>query len=177
MRLCLLAILSFPMASLTCCAWRPRLRASSYALPVTDKIRNTIIPEPSDAPMIRESIQPESMTSVEALPEVNSALSRRPRLQMLRARRQLYRSPSLLARVSTYAHTLYMLQQLTQYLGFFNLTTANLHSGLAFRPKPSNVYTSWVVYSNVCTSWVVYCNNCNDPMGDKPDDANEPYVR
>jgi next-to-BRCA1 protein 1 len=49
-------------------------------------------------------------------------------------------------------------RQLTRCLGFFNnLATANLHSGLAFRPKPSNV----------CTSWVVYCNNCNDPMDDE----------
>jgi hypothetical protein len=134
------------------------------------------------------------MTSVEAFPEVDSALSRRPRLQMLRARRQLYRSPSLLARVSTYAHALYIPQQLTQCLGFFNnLATANLYSSLAFCSKLSNVCTLWGSYiattamirwmtsrpkpSIVCTSWVVYCNNCNDPMDDEPDDANEPYVR
>ncbi|KAF1834410.1 hypothetical protein BDW02DRAFT_334041 [Decorospora gaudefroyi] len=37
------------------------------------------------------------------------------------------------------------------------LATANYDSGLAFRPKPSNV----------CTSWVVYCNNCKEPMEDE----------
>ncbi|CAO2653114.1 Nn.00g025250.m01.CDS01 [Neocucurbitaria sp. VM-36] len=46
----------------------------------------------------------------------------------------------------------------TAHQGFFdNLVTTNRTSGLAFRPKPNNV----------CTSWVVYCNNCNQPMEDE----------
>lgn len=40
---------------------------------------------------------------------------------------------------------------------FENLANANFEGGLAFRPKPNNV----------CTSWVVYCNNCNHPMEDE----------
>ncbi|CAN9261504.1 unnamed protein product [Alternaria alternata] len=49
-------------------------------------------------------------------------------------------------------------QAFTARQNFFNnLATANYNSGLAFRPKPSNV----------CTSWVVYCNNCNEPMEDE----------
>lgn len=41
--------------------------------------------------------------------------------------------------------------------GFFNnLATASYNADLAFRPKPNNL----------CTSWVVYCNNCNHPMED-----------
>ncbi|KAF1938540.1 hypothetical protein EJ02DRAFT_457802 [Clathrospora elynae] len=40
---------------------------------------------------------------------------------------------------------------------FHTLATAGHNSGLAFRPKPSNA----------CTSWVVYCNNCNEPMEDE----------
>lgn len=43
-------------------------------------------------------------------------------------------------------------------LAFFNnLTNASYNADLAFRPKPSNT----------CTSWVVYCNNCNHPMEDE----------
>jgi len=42
--------------------------------------------------------------------------------------------------------------------GYFRgFVPVNHHSGLAFRPKPSNA----------CTSWVVYCNNCNEPMEDE----------
>jgi next-to-BRCA1 protein 1 len=42
--------------------------------------------------------------------------------------------------------------------GFFNNPAkAHYDAGLAFRPKPNNV----------CTSWVVYCNNCNHPMEDE----------
>ncbi|KAI2482215.1 zz type zinc finger domain-containing protein [Pyrenophora tritici-repentis] len=49
-------------------------------------------------------------------------------------------------------------QAFTARQSFFRgLATANHHSGLAFRPKPSNA----------CTSWVVYCNNCNEPMEDE----------
>ncbi|KAI4960788.1 hypothetical protein J4E86_002413 [Alternaria arbusti] len=49
-------------------------------------------------------------------------------------------------------------QAFTARQSFFNnLATANYNSGLAFRPKPSNA----------CTSWVVYCNNCNEPMEDE----------
>ncbi|XP_014560644.1 hypothetical protein COCVIDRAFT_34281 [Bipolaris victoriae FI3] len=40
---------------------------------------------------------------------------------------------------------------------FGNVTAAGSNSSLAFRPKPTNV----------CTSWVVYCNNCNEPMEDE----------
>lgn len=40
---------------------------------------------------------------------------------------------------------------------FSNLATPDFTPGLAFRPKPSNT----------CTSWVVYCNNCNHPMEDE----------
>jgi len=49
-------------------------------------------------------------------------------------------------------------QPLTTPPGFFNnLANASHNADLAFRPKPSNV----------CTSWVVYCNNCNHPMEDE----------
>lgn len=49
-------------------------------------------------------------------------------------------------------------QPLTTPSGFFNnLAQAHHNADLAFRPKPSNV----------CTSWVVYCNNCNYPMEDE----------
>jgi next-to-BRCA1 protein 1 len=49
-------------------------------------------------------------------------------------------------------------QAFTTRQNFFNhLTAANGNSGLAFRPKPTNL----------CTSWVVYCNNCNEPMEDE----------
>jgi next-to-BRCA1 protein 1 len=49
-------------------------------------------------------------------------------------------------------------QPLTTPPGFFkNLANATHNADLAFRPKPSNV----------CTSWVVYCNNCNHPMEDE----------
>ncbi|KAL6709323.1 hypothetical protein ACN47E_001730 [Coniothyrium glycines] len=40
---------------------------------------------------------------------------------------------------------------------FSNLSTPRSDAGLAFRPKPNNI----------CTSWVVYCNNCNHPMEDE----------
>lgn len=40
---------------------------------------------------------------------------------------------------------------------FNNLAHASYNADLAFRPKPSNT----------CTSWVVYCNNCNHPMEDE----------
>ncbi|KAF2825004.1 hypothetical protein CC86DRAFT_371470 [Ophiobolus disseminans] len=40
---------------------------------------------------------------------------------------------------------------------FNNLANASHNADLAFRPKPNNV----------CTSWVVYCNNCNHPMEDE----------
>lgn len=40
---------------------------------------------------------------------------------------------------------------------FNHLTAANGNPSLAFRPKPSSL----------CTSWVVYCNNCNEPMEDE----------
>ncbi|KAH9873160.1 hypothetical protein J1614_005558 [Plenodomus biglobosus] len=40
---------------------------------------------------------------------------------------------------------------------FNNLASANFDGGLAFRPKPLDA----------CTSWVVYCNNCNHPMEDE----------
>ncbi|KAF1919023.1 hypothetical protein BDU57DRAFT_490926 [Ampelomyces quisqualis] len=40
---------------------------------------------------------------------------------------------------------------------FSNLASASHNADLAFRPKPNNA----------CTSWVVYCNNCNHPMEDE----------
>jgi len=40
---------------------------------------------------------------------------------------------------------------------FTNLANASHNADLAFRPKPNNA----------CTAWVVYCNNCNHPMEDE----------
>jgi next-to-BRCA1 protein 1 len=40
---------------------------------------------------------------------------------------------------------------------FNNLANTSYNTDLAFRPKPNNA----------CTSWVVYCNNCNNPMEDE----------
>ncbi|KAJ4362040.1 hypothetical protein N0V83_010982 [Neocucurbitaria cava] len=55
-----------------------------------------------------------------------------------------------------YAYSYY--RTLTPPADFFTSFVATNHnSGLAFRPKPNNV----------CTSWVVYCNNCNQPMEDE----------